>query len=75
MTGSVLPPPGSVGVGAAQANIDAMQQAAQGAPPPESAPMPAGAPGGAMPAMPFNQGNSQSASMQQLYNTAEQKAD
>lgn len=75
MTGSVLPPPGSVGVGAAQANIDAMQQAAQGAPPPQGAPMPPPPGGAGMPAMPFNQGNSQSASLQQLYTTAEQKAD
>lgn len=29
MLSSVLPPAGSVGVGAAQANIDAMQQAQQ----------------------------------------------
>ena len=76
MLSSVLPPAGSVGVGAAQANIDAMQQAQQPAGP-QGAPMPTmggGAPGGAMPGMPFNQGNSQSATLDALYNQAQQKA-
>lgn len=76
MLSSVLPPAGSVGVGAAQANIDAMQQAQQPAGP-QGAPMPpmaGGAPGGAMPGMPFSQGNSQSATLDALYNQAQQKA-
>lgn len=77
MLSSVLPPAASVGIGAAQMNIQQMQAAAQGGDPNA---MPAGpaapaaptAPGGA--AMPFNQGASQSASIEQLYSEAQQMA-
>lgn len=67
MLSSVLPPAGSVGIAAAQQNIEAMAAAAQGgaAPAGPGGPMPP-APGGA-PAggggMPFSQGNSESATL------------
>lgn len=78
MLSSVLPPAGSVGIAAAQQNIEAMAAAAQGgaAPAGPSGPMPP-APGGA-PAggggMPFSQGNSESATLQQLYQQAQAEA-
>lgn len=81
MVRSVLPPAGSVGVGQAQMNIEMMQQQAQGGVPagPQgpAAPMPPGAPaapGGPMQPMPFNQGNSGSASIEQMYAEAQQMA-
>lgn len=76
MVSSVLPPPGSVGVGQAQANIDMMQQAQGGMPPAQpGAPMALGAPmQPGMPQMPFNQGNSESASLEQLYQQAQELA-
>ena len=66
MTGSVLPPPGSVGIGAAQYNMEMVQQqnmpqdpAAAGQPMPPGAPA---APAGAgMPPMPAGTQNSRSA--------------
>lgn len=66
MLSSVLPPGGSVGISAAQQNIEAMAAAAQGAAAPGApagpgGPMPAGAPGA--PGMPFAQGNSESATL------------
>lgn len=75
MVSSVMPPGGGVGVMQAQQNIDNAMAAAQGMPPQEgaapAAPMgPAGAP-----PMPFGQGNSQSATMQQLYSRAQAEAD
>lgn len=83
MVQSVVPPAGSVGIGAAQYNMQMVQQqnmeAAQGgAPmPPQGAgaPMPPGAPaGGGGAPMPFNTGNSQSASLDALYQNAQAKA-
>lgn len=79
MLSSVLPPGGSVGIAAAQQNIEAMAAAAQGAAAP-GAPagpgMPAG-PGAPMPGgggMPFAQGNSESATLDQLYQNAQAEA-
>jgi len=80
MVQSVLPPAASLGVGQAQANIDMAMQQAQGGMPPEQgaapmAPSAGGAPmPGAMPAMPFSQGNSQSATIEQLYQQAQDMA-
>jgi len=79
MVNSVLPPAGSIGIGQAQGNIQAMQAAAQGQPAgPESpaAPaMPVGAPptGGGS-GLPFNEGASQSASIEDLYAQSQQIA-
>lgn len=62
MLSSVLPPGGSVGISAAQQNIEAMAAAAQGGAMPGApgAPGMPAAPGGPMPpgGMPFAQGNS-----------------
>lgn len=74
LVGSVMPPSGSVGIGQAQMNIQMMQQAAQGGgegmpAQPEQPAMPAGGGG-----LPFNQGNSQSAGVEQLYQEAQQMA-
>lgn len=74
MVSSVMPPGGGVGVMQAQQNIDNMAAAAQGAPPQGAMP-PAGPAGPAGPAMPFGTGNSQSATMQQLYANAQAQAD
>ena len=78
MVQSVMPPPGSVGVGAAQANIEMMQQAAQqaaGQPAQPGMPAaPAGPAGPGMPAMPFNQGQSPSAGIEQLNQQAQEMA-
>lgn len=85
MVQSVVPPAGSVGVGAAQYNLQMVQQqnmqAAQGGAPmppqgamPPGAPMSPMAPGGAPQVMPFNTGNSQSASLDALYQQAQAKA-
>ena len=79
MTGSVLPPPGSVGVGAAQYNMEMVQQqnmpqdpAAAGQPMPPGAPA---APGGAgMPPMPAGTQNSRSAGVEALFQQAQQRA-
>lgn len=74
MVGSVIPPSGALGVGRAQMNIEQMQAAAAGQPMQPAQPaIPQGAPG-AMPAMPFNQGASQSASIEQLFQQAQQMA-
>lgn len=73
MLASVLPPPGSTGIGQAQMNIQMMQQAAQGGAPAQPG-MPAQPAGGAMPAMPFNQGQSESASLEQLTAQAQDMA-
>ena len=80
MTGSVLPPAGSVGVGAAQYNMQMVQQqnmpqdpAAAGAP---AGAMPPGAPAGAaMPPMPAGLQNSRSAGVEQLFQQAQQTAE
>lgn len=83
MAQSVIPPAGSVGVGAAQFNMQMVQQqnmqAAQGgAPMPPGPPAAPGAPmppaGGATQGMPFNTENSQSASLDALYQQAQAKA-
>ena len=79
MVQSVIPPPGSVGIGQAQANIQAMQQQAQGGAPAEGAPAGApppagGAPMGGPQGMPFNTGASESASIEGLYNQAQELA-
>lgn len=76
MTGSVLPPAGSVGVGAAQYNMEMVQQQNMpqqpeqggGAMPPASG----GAPG--MPPMPSGLENSRSAGVEQLFQQAQQTA-
>ena len=74
MTGSVLPPSGSVGIGAAQYNMEMVQQqnmpqdpaaAAGGAPP--TAPMAPGAPAAPMPS---GLENSRSAGVEQLFQQA-----
>lgn len=75
MVSSVIPPPGSIGVGQAQAAIDAMQQQAQGGDPAAAgAPMPPAQPAGpamgGMPAMPFNTGSSESATIGTLWQQA-----
>ena len=73
--GSVMPPSGSVGIGQAQMNIQMMQQAAQGGggegmpAQPEQPAMPAGGGG-----LPFNQGNSQSAAVEDLFMKAQDEA-
>ena len=77
MTSSVLPPAGSVGVGAAQYNMELVQQqnmpqAPGGAMPPEAAGAPAG---GGMPAMPAGLENSRSAGVEQLFQQAQQTAE
>lgn len=78
MTGSVLPPAGSVGIGAAQYNMQMVQQqnmpqdpaaAAGGAPP--AAPMAPGAPAAPMPS---GLENSRSAGVEQLFQQAQQTA-
>lgn len=72
MVGSVMPPAGSVGIGQAQMNIEQMQQAAaEGQPMPPAAPA---APIGGPAPMPFNQGASQSASIEQMFQEAQQIA-
>lgn len=73
MVQAVIPPPGSVGVGAAQRNIEMMQQAAQGGQPAQPGqPMAPAAPG--MPELPFNQGQSPSAGIEQLNQQAQEIA-
>lgn len=78
MVDSVMPPAGSVGVGQAQMNIDMMQQQAQGggegAPAQPGMPAQPGAPVGGMPPMPFSQGNSPSAGIEQLFQQAQEMA-
>lgn len=82
MLGSVLPPAGSVGVGQAQANIEMMQQQAaggggEGMPAQPGMPMGPGAPMGpasGMQPMPFNTGSSEAASIEQMYQEAQQMA-
>lgn len=69
MLQSVMPP-AALGIGAAQASI----QQAQGAPEQPMGPVSPVAPAGGMPPMPFNQGTSQSASIEQLYQQAQQMA-
>lgn len=79
MVQSVMPPAAAPGIGQAQMNIEMMQQqaqaAAQGGAPPQGggAPMPPQG-GGGMPAMPFNTGNSQSATLEQLFAQAQEMA-
>ena len=81
MTDSVMPPAAAPGIGQAQMNIDMMQQQAAGAqgmpaqPGQPAQPMaPMGA-GGMMQPMPFNQGNSEAASIQQQFTEAQQMAE
>jgi hypothetical protein len=81
MTQSVLPPAAAPGIGQAQMNIEMMQQQAQGGAPAGGAapagPMPPGppaGPGGPMGPMPFNTGQSGSASIEQMYQEAQQMA-
>jgi len=78
MVQSVMPPAGSVGIGQAQANIDAMAQQAQGGgagmPAQPAAPAQPMAPMGGGQPMPFNQGNSESASIEQQYQQAQEMA-
>lgn len=81
MVGSVVPPGAAPGIGQAQANIDAMQQQAQGQPAQPGMPAqpampapPAGAAGAPQMAMPFNEGNSPSAAGEQLFEQANQIA-
>ena len=73
MVQSVLPPPGSIGIGQAQANIEQMQQAAQGGMPAQPG-APAGPAQPGMPALPFNQGQSASAGVEQLNQQAQEIA-
>ena len=86
MSQSVLPPAGSQGIGAAQYNMQMVQQAnmpqdpaaAGGAPPPSGAPMPPGASmppqaGGGAP-MPAGSNNSRTVVLQQLFQQAQAKA-
>ena len=79
MVQSVIPPAAAPGIGQAQANIQAMQQQAQGeapagpgAPAQPGAPMDPAAAGGTP--MPFNTNQSQSASVDQLMVDAQQMA-
>lgn len=82
MTESVLPPAAAPGIGQAQMNIEMMQQQAQGGAAPAAPEGPAGpmppvapaGPGGPMQPMPFNQGASGSASIEQMYQEAQQMA-
>jgi len=74
---SVLPPAGSVGVGQAQMNIQMMQQAAQGGqgmPAQPGQPAAPAAPAGGGAPMPYNQGNSQSAAVEDLFMKAQDEA-
>lgn len=73
MVQSVIPPAGSVGVGQAQMNIDQMAAAAQGqmAPQGPAGPAAPAAPMGGGAPMPFSQGNSQSAGVEQLFQEAQ----
>ena len=75
MVGSVIPPAGSLGIGQAQMNIEQMQAAAQGGAAP-AGPMPPAGPAAPMGGggMPFNQGASESASLEQQYQEAQQMA-
>jgi hypothetical protein len=72
MVGSVMPPPGNLGIAAATANMQQPQDPAMAGQPAGAAapagPMPGGAP------MPFNTGASQSASIEQMYQEAQQMA-
>lgn len=80
MVQSTLPPAAAPGIGQAQMNIQMMQQQAQGGgegapagpeqPAAPAAPAGAGGPG----TMPFNTGASQSASIEQMYQEAQQMA-
>lgn len=79
MVQSVIPPAAAPGIGQAQANIQAMQQQAQGeapagpgAPAQPGAPMDPAAAGGTP--MPFNTNQSESASVEQLMTDAQQMA-
>ena len=80
MVDSVVPPAASVGIGQAQMNIQMMQQQAQGGGEgmpagPEQPAMPAAPAGAGGPAgMPFNTGASQSASIEQMFQEAQQMA-
>jgi hypothetical protein len=76
MVKSVIPPAAAPGIGQATANIQAMEAAAQG----QAPGMPA-APAGAMPpaapaggGLPFNQGASEAASIDQMFQQAQQIA-
>ena len=77
IVGSVMPPAGSVGIGQAQMSIEQMQQAAQGGDPAMGGqPMQPGQPMAPMGGggMPFSQGQSQSAGVEQLFQEAQQMA-
>ena len=76
MVQSVIPPAAAPGIGQAMANIQAMEAEAQGqagapaVPGAPAAPMAPAGPGG----MPFNQGASESASIEQMFQQAQQIA-
>lgn len=76
MVTSSLPPAAAPGIGQAQMNIQMMQQQAQGgaAPAQPGAPAAPAAPAGAPAPLPFNQGASGSASIEQQYQEAQQMA-
>ena len=77
MVQAVIPPAASPGIGQAQMNIEQMQQQAQGgaAPAQPGAPAAPGAPAQpGMPQLPFNEGASQTAGIEQLYQQAQQMA-
>ncbi len=76
MVESVMPPAGGLGIAAAQMNIQQMQEAAAGGAPMEGgSPMgPGGAAPGGMPALPFGQNASPAASIEQLYQEANNMA-
>lgn len=78
MTESVLPPAAAPGIGQAQMNIEMMQQQAQSGAPAQPG-MPAqpaapAAPGAPMQPLPFNQNASGSATLEQMYQQAQQMA-
>jgi len=79
MVDSALPPAGAVGLGQAQMNIQMMQQQAQGGggegmPAQPGAPATPAAPAGSGGGLPFNQGASQSAGIEQMFQQAQEMA-
>lgn len=75
MVQSVLPPTGSIGINQAQAAIQQAQSGGEGAPQQPGAPAGPGAPqGGGGGGLPFNAGASQSASIEQQFQEAQQMA-
>ena len=75
---SVMPPAGGLGIGRAQMNIQMMQQQAQGGEGMPGAPAQPGQPGQPVGVggggLPFNQGASESASIEQLFQQAQAMA-